>query len=135
MPTTFAAILLDLHRRTLKRARRRCLAWAIGLWVVGLWIVAELHRPACVYPRRMTARDDARQLELAIEQFRLEWERCPHGLGELIAVGRLYRGRLDPWGRQYEIACSDEQERVRVCSRGPDTVAEDDDVCSDDRRQ
>jgi hypothetical protein len=134
MELQFSRILVGLHRRELRRVGARCVAWRAGLVAHGLavlvLVVDLLRPPSCHHPRRQ-ARDQARQLATAVEQFRLVHGVCPRDMGVLVAVGLLRRAFVDPWGQAFAVTCGDEQAGPRVCSRGPDRVVSHDDVCSD----
>ena len=120
-------ILLTLHRRRNARRTIAMSAAAITAAIALMTAVDLITRPTCVYPRTMAARDDARLLIKAVEQFQLRADRCPRDAAELRSFGVVSREPVDPWGRPYWIVC--QGDRIRVCSGGPDPAAAADDIC------
>lgn len=80
--------------------------------------------------RRRDALTAVGQIERAVDEFKDQHQgRCPRDFDELIMTRIIKRVPDDPWGRSYWFECS--AASLRACSRGPDELAPDDDVCSD----
>jgi hypothetical protein len=90
--------------------------------VAGLFVLADLRGPLChgISKVRM-AHDKALELEMGLERFYIDNDRCPGGTDELIR-GHYVTARafLDSWGTAIAFSCSHDD--VRASSAGPDRI-------------
>jgi general secretion pathway protein G len=92
----------------------------IGVMAVGQWDRARLKQ----------AYNDALQAQTNSELFKVAHNRCPRSIQELVAAGIVGRMTRDPWGNDYEIRCTDD-EQIDVATAGPDReMGTDDDITS-----
>jgi len=130
-PTIFVG---DAHKR-LRRGRQR---WPRRLARLALVALAALGLSSGVEAahertRRSQALVDLAHLADGARLFRLEQQRCPRELAELVKPGpgrTLAELPRDPWGNAYQLRCPGlfEASDLEVLSGGPDgpRTAEDD---------
>jgi len=110
------------RRGSLGRRFRQLAAVIVATTVVLLAVFREQRETA-----KRNILIDLEEIEIASRNFRQDFGRCPHDLGELAhppAGGIPYFSEdpNDPWGRQYNFRCPGRwnENRVDVASRGPD---------------
>ena len=123
---TLVEILLASHRSARRRQRGcRALYLALLLALSGgpLFLLSALVMPwstcACT-PKPKQAEYDTANFARAVEQFKLQYDRCPARIGELKAITVHTRHLRDPWGRQFVIGCAPDE--VLVCSLGREVL-------------
>ncbi|MCA9710428.1 MAG: type II secretion system protein GspG [Myxococcales bacterium] len=70
--------------------------------------------------QKSDAKNQAIQIQQAVEQYRMAKNKCPKALQDLKAAGFISRVSKDPWGGDYTFTCPGEKTSVDVVSPGED---------------
>jgi len=75
--------------------------------------------------------NEIRQLEMNIETYMMQANKCPKTMQDLKARGVIKKVTKDPWGEEWVIKCPGEHGDADISSGGPDkTLGNEDDVNS-----